>query len=157
MIQHPAGQQAVTFPVGTVENNITDGDQVASLTVSAGGFVSATQSVTVLDADIPDLVLTSANVFAPLTAVTGQQVPATGISIGVSRLLSAVKQRSEAALPPLVVVLAMDDVGRSFVMASELREAGIRAEAYVGTRKFGDQLKYADKRGAAIAVIEGAD
>ena len=42
-------------------------------------------------------------------------------------------------------------------MARELRAAGIRAEAYVGTKKFGDQLKYADKRGAAIAVIEGSD
>jgi histidyl-tRNA synthetase len=88
---------------------------------------------------------------------TGQPVPATGISIGVSRLLSAVRQRNENALPPLVVVLAMDDAARSFAMAAELREAGLRAEAYVGTRKFGDQLKYADKRGASIAVIEGAD
>jgi histidyl-tRNA synthetase len=88
---------------------------------------------------------------------TGQQVPATGISIGVSRLLSAVRQRNLDSLPPLVVVLAMDDAARSFAMAAELREAGLRAEAYVGTRKFGDQLKYADKRGAAIAVIEGAD
>jgi histidyl-tRNA synthetase len=35
--------------------------------------------------------------------------------------------------------------------------AGLRAEAYVGTKRFGDQLKYADKRGAAIAVIEGGD
>jgi histidyl-tRNA synthetase len=88
---------------------------------------------------------------------TGQQVPATGISIGVSRLLSAVKQRSEAALPPLAIVLTMDDAAQSFAMARELREAGLRAEAYVGTKKFGEQLKYADKRGAAIAVIEGAD
>jgi histidyl-tRNA synthetase len=88
---------------------------------------------------------------------TGQQVPATGISIGVSRLLSAVKQRSEAALAPLAIVLTVDDMARSFAMARELREAGLRAEAYVGTKKFGDQLKYADKRGAAIAVIEGAD
>ncbi len=88
---------------------------------------------------------------------TGQQVPATGISIGVSRLLSAVRQRSDAALSPLVIVLTMDDSAGSFAMARELREAGLRAEAYVGTRKFGDQLKYADKRGAAIAVIEGAD
>ncbi|HSC18925.1 MAG TPA: histidine--tRNA ligase [Rhizomicrobium sp.] len=88
---------------------------------------------------------------------TGQPVPATGISIGVSRLLSAVRQRSEAALSPLVVVLAMDDAARSFAMARELREAGLRAEAYVGTKKFGDQMKYADKRDAAIAVIEGAD
>jgi histidyl-tRNA synthetase len=88
---------------------------------------------------------------------TGQQVPATGISIGVSRLLSAVRQRSAAAMSPLVVVLSMEDAARSFAMARELREAGLRAEAYVGTKKFGDQLKYADRRDAAIAVIEGAD
>jgi histidyl-tRNA synthetase len=88
---------------------------------------------------------------------TGQQVPATGISIGVSRLLSALKDRSDAALSPLVVVLAFDDVQSSFKMAGELRAAGIRAETYVGTKKFGDQLKYADKRGAAIAVMEGSD
>ena len=88
---------------------------------------------------------------------TGQQVPATGISIGVSRLLSALKDRSEAALPPLVVVLALDDPQASFKIASELRAAGMRTETYVGTKKFGDQLKYADKRGAAIAVMEGSD
>jgi histidyl-tRNA synthetase len=88
---------------------------------------------------------------------TGQQVPATGISIGVSRLLSALKGRSEAALSPLVVVLALDDAQPSFQMAAELRASGIRTECYVGTKKFGDQLKYADKRGAAIAVMEGSD
>jgi histidyl-tRNA synthetase len=89
---------------------------------------------------------------------TGQQVPATGISIGVSRLISALKDRA-AAVEPLVVVLVMDkeNVAESFAMARELRAGGIRAEAYVGTKKFGDQLKYADRRGAAIAVIEGAD
>jgi histidyl-tRNA synthetase len=88
---------------------------------------------------------------------TGQQVPAVGISIGVSRLLSVLKDRSEATLPPLVVVLALDNVQSSFQMAAELRAAGIRAETYVGNKKFGDQLKYADKRDAAIAVIEGSD
>src|SRR5437764_99183 len=89
---------------------------------------------------------------------TGQQVPATGISIGVSRLVAALTARGlSSEMQPLIVVLAMDDVARSFAMAAELREAGLRAEAYVGTRKFGDQLKYADRRGAAIAVIEGAD
>jgi histidyl-tRNA synthetase len=88
---------------------------------------------------------------------TGQQVPATGISIGVSRLLSALRSRSKPALAPLVVVLSLDDPQNSFHMAAELRAAGIRAETYVGTKKFGDQLKYADKRGAAVAVIEGGD
>jgi histidyl-tRNA synthetase len=88
---------------------------------------------------------------------TGQQVPAVGISIGVSRLLTALRDRSKPALSPLVVVLALDEPESSFRMAAELRAAGVRVETYTGTRKFGDQLKYADRRGAAIAVIEGSD
>ena len=91
---------------------------------------------------------------------TGQSVPASGISIGVSRLLSALRARSGAEVwetEPLVVVLTLDDVQSSFRMAKALRTEGIRAEAYVGTKKFGDQLKYADKRGAAVAIIEGSD
>jgi histidyl-tRNA synthetase len=92
---------------------------------------------------------------------TGQTVPATGVSIGVSRLISALASRglSGGDLAPLVVVTVMDkaEVAASFQMVAELRAAGLRAEAYVGTGKFGDQMKYADKRGAAIAVIEGGD
>jgi len=89
---------------------------------------------------------------------TGQRVPAAGISIGVSRLLSALRGKT-SSLPPLVVVTVFDkaDAAGSFAMAQELRAAGIRAEAYVGNGKLGDQMKYADKRGAAIAVIEGGD
>jgi len=91
---------------------------------------------------------------------TGQTVPATGVSIGVSRLISTLSSRGlSGELAPLVVVTVMDkaEAASSFQMAEELRKAGIRADAYVGTGKFGDQLKYADKRGAAIAVIEGGD
>jgi histidyl-tRNA synthetase len=88
---------------------------------------------------------------------TGQQVPATGISIGVSRLMNALRDRAASAMAPLVVVLALDNVEISFAMSAELRRAGLRAETYVGNKKFGDQLKYADRRGAAIAVIEGSD
>ena len=92
---------------------------------------------------------------------TGQMVPATGVSIGVSRLLSALASRglSAGTSEPLVVVTVMDkaDAAASFSLVAELRAAGIRAEAYVGTGKFGDQMKYADRRGAAIAVIEGGD
>ena len=49
------------------------------------------------------------------------------------------------------------EAAASFSIVQELRAAGLRAEAYVGTGKMGDQFKYADKRGAAIAVIEGGD
>jgi histidyl-tRNA synthetase len=92
---------------------------------------------------------------------TGQQVPATGISIGVSRLLSALSARglNTAVRAPLVVVTVFDrnESSAAFRMVGELRAAGLRAEAYVGNGKMGDQFKYADKRGAAIAVVEGPD
>jgi histidyl-tRNA synthetase len=71
--------------------------------------------------------------------------------------MNALKGRAPSSLASLVVVLALDDVHGSFAMSAELRAAGLRAETYVGTKKFGDQLKYADRRGAAIAVIEGGD
>lgn len=93
---------------------------------------------------------------------TGQTVPAVGFSIGVSRLLTALKARAGAGtfeINPLVVVLALDkaEIAASFALARELREGGIRAEAYVGDAGMKAQLRYADKRGAAIAVIEGGD
>jgi histidyl-tRNA synthetase len=92
---------------------------------------------------------------------TGQQVPATGISIGVSRLMSALASRglSAASQSPLVVVTVFDkaEAAASFTIVQELRAAGLRAEAYVGNGKMGDQFKYADRRGAALAVIEGGD
>src|SRR5262245_10596608 len=93
---------------------------------------------------------------------TGQAVPATGFSIGVSRLLSVLKKRVSAetfAVAPLIVVLVLDKaaVADSFRLAKELRDAGFRAEAYVGDAGMKAQLRYADKRGAAIAVIEGSD
>jgi histidyl-tRNA synthetase len=92
---------------------------------------------------------------------TGQQVPATGVSIGVSRLMSALTSRGlvAAATSPLVVVTVMDkpEAASSFKMVAELRAAGIRAEAYVGGGKFGDQMKYADRRGAMLCIIEGGD
>ena len=90
---------------------------------------------------------------------TGERVPATGISIGVSRLLNALRERKTSVLPPLVVVLALDKEDRagSFALGSKLRAAGIRAEAYVGDGGMKAQLKYADRRDAAVAVIEGAD
>jgi histidyl-tRNA synthetase len=92
---------------------------------------------------------------------TGQSVPATGISIGVSRLLSALSARglNAATRAPLIVVTVFDksESAAAFRMVSELRAAGLRAEAYVGNGKMGDQFKYADRRGAAIAVVEGPD
>ena len=93
---------------------------------------------------------------------TGQAVPATGVSIGVDRLLAALEARGafEDSAPGPVVVTVMDRarIGAALAMAAELRAAGIRAEAYLGNPKsFGNQLKYADRRGAPAAIIEGSD
>ena len=67
---------------------------------------------------------------------------------------------TEVATPdPLIVVLVLDksEVAFSFQLVTELRKAGLRAEAYVGESGMKAQLRYADKRNAAIAVIEGSD
>jgi histidyl-tRNA synthetase len=93
---------------------------------------------------------------------TGQDVPATGISIGVDRLLAALAAR-RAALdaptgPVVVTVMDRDRMADYLAMTGELRNAGIRAEVYLGNPKaFGNQLKYADKRNSPVAVIQGGD
>lgn len=93
---------------------------------------------------------------------TGQTVPATGVSIGVDRLLAALEAKgrlgAQAQGPVVVTVMDRDRMADYQKMVAELRNAGIRAEVYLGNPKnFGNQLKYADKRTSPIAVIEGAD
>lgn len=93
---------------------------------------------------------------------TGQKVPATGVSIGVDRLLAALAAKGRASGegrgPVVVTVMDRERMADYQAMAGELRRAGIRAEVYLGNPKnFGNQLKYADKRGAPVAVIQGAD
>ncbi len=93
---------------------------------------------------------------------TGQKVPATGVSIGVDRLLAALRAKglagAEATGPVVVTVMDRDRMADYQAMAADLRAAGIRAEVYLGNPKnFGNQLKYADKRAAPVAIIQGAD
>ena len=93
---------------------------------------------------------------------TGQAVPATGVSIGVDRLLAALREKGriggEVQGPVVVTVMDRDRMADYQAMVAELRNAGIRAEVYLGNPKnFGNQLKYADRRDSPAAVIEGAD
>ncbi|MBD0865380.1 MAG: histidine--tRNA ligase [Rhodobacteraceae bacterium] len=93
---------------------------------------------------------------------TGQEVPATGVSIGVDRLLAALREKGRipdrAHGPVVVTVMDRDRMGDYQAMATELRNAGIRAEVFLGNpRNFGNQLKYADRRGSRVAVVEGAE
>jgi histidyl-tRNA synthetase len=92
----------------------------------------------------------------------GEPVPATGFSIGVSRLLAALeylgKVETKAETGPVVVtVFDKDRIADYQAMVSSLRNAGIRAELYLGSGKFGPQMKYADKRNSPCVVIQGSD
>jgi histidyl-tRNA synthetase len=94
----------------------------------------------------------------------GEPVPATGFSIGVSRLQAALTllgklDTKPAPGPVLVTVFDRERVADYQKMVAALRNAGIRAELYLGNQKHGvgQQLKYADKRGSPCAVIQGGD
>ncbi len=93
---------------------------------------------------------------------TGQSVPATGVSIGVDRLLAALRAKGRVTAdttgPVVVTVMDRDRMADYMGMVADLRRAGIRAEVYLGNPKnFGNQLKYADKRQSPIAVIQGGN
>lgn len=93
---------------------------------------------------------------------TGQTVPATGVSIGVDRLLAALREKGRigtgATGPVVVTVMDRDRMAAYQAMAAELRAAGIRAEVCLSNPKsFGGQLKYADRRNAPVVIIEGED
>jgi histidyl-tRNA synthetase len=94
---------------------------------------------------------------------TGQKVPATGFSIGVSRLQAALallgSERSATAGQGPVVVLVMDkgELAAYQRLTATLRRAGIRAEMYLGSSGMKAQMKYADRRDAPCVVIQGSD
>jgi histidyl-tRNA synthetase len=93
-----------------------------------------------------------------------EPVPATGFSIGVSRLLAALQAVkspvvSAADMRGPVVVLVMDrDRVRDYQgMVATLRNGGISAEMYLGAAGMKAQMKYADRRKSPCVVIQGSD
>jgi histidyl-tRNA synthetase len=93
----------------------------------------------------------------------GQPVPATGFSIGVSRLQAALtaldKLGDKKDAGPVVVTIFGGDIAGYQKFVTALRNAGIRAELYLGNPKhnLGQQMKYADRRGSPCAIIQGSD
>jgi histidyl-tRNA synthetase len=93
----------------------------------------------------------------------GESVPATGFSIGVSRLLAALQHlgKIDSKPEPGPVVVTVFDRARMADyqgMVKRLRDAGIRAELYLGNpRNMGNQFKYADKRNSPCVIIQGGD
>lgn len=92
----------------------------------------------------------------------GEEVPATGFSIGVSRLAAALKSlgklgADKPAGPVVVLVMDRDQIAEYQTMVSELRNAGIRAEMYLGSSGMKAQMKYADRRNAPAVIIQGSN
>jgi histidyl-tRNA synthetase len=94
----------------------------------------------------------------------GEPVPATGFSIGVSRLQAALellnKDKPQPKIfGPVVVTVFGGDIAGYQKMVTALRKANIRAELYLGNPKhsLGQQMKYADRRNSPCAVIQGSD
>jgi histidyl-tRNA synthetase len=93
----------------------------------------------------------------------GEPVPATGFSIGVSRLQAALTMLGKLDTTPefgpvVVTVFDKDRVADYQKMVAALRNAGIRAELYLGNPKnMGNQLKYADRRHSPCVIIQGSD
>src|SRR5262245_24273783 len=93
---------------------------------------------------------------------TGEKVPATAVSIDVSRLLYALKTLGKVPAetvqgPVIVLVLDRDRVADYQKMAQDLRNAVIRAELYLGEGGLKAQMKYANKRSSPCVVIQGGD
>jgi histidyl-tRNA synthetase len=93
---------------------------------------------------------------------TGERTPATGFSFGVSRLISALKAagRGEANVargPVVVIAFNGEHMADYFKAATDLRNAGIPAEVYLGSSGMRAQMKYADRRLSPAAVIIGDD
>jgi histidyl-tRNA synthetase len=92
----------------------------------------------------------------------GESVPATGFSIGVSRLLAALTYLGKVSVKPepgpvVVTIFDRNRLADYQRMVAILRNAGIRAELYLGSGKMGPQLKYADKRNSPCVIIQGGD
>jgi histidyl-tRNA synthetase len=93
----------------------------------------------------------------------GEPVPATGFSIGVSRLQAALtmlgKLDTRPEFGPVVVTVFGGEIADYQKMVATLRNAKIRAELYLGNPKhsLGQQMKYADRRNAPCAIVQGSD
>jgi histidyl-tRNA synthetase len=89
----------------------------------------------------------------------GEPAPATGFSVGVSRLAAAMAASGEEQVegPVLVLVLDKDQMADYSALASDLRRAGVRAEMYLGSSGMKAQMKYADRRNSPAVVIVGSN
>jgi histidyl-tRNA synthetase len=93
----------------------------------------------------------------------GEEIPATGASLGLERLVEVVDEYGLLPTPAsvtevLVISVEADHRAQALRIARELRQAGLDTEVYLGERiDLRRQLQYADRKGVPVAVIIGPD
>lgn len=93
---------------------------------------------------------------------SGRDVPATGTSLGLERIITVMEELAMLPTTPtvsqaLVTVFDRSLFGESLQVASELRSAGINVEVYLNDDKLKKQLDYANKKGIPQVIIIGPD
>ena len=89
-------------------------------------------------------------------------MPATGASIGIDRLLAALKMLGKtdtrSTTTDVLVTRLDENLTKQYQrIVAELRSAGVATELYVGNQGIGKQFKYASDTGKIAAVVMGDD
>ena len=90
-----------------------------------------------------------------------EDVPATGISIGIDRLIYAIEQfnKIQSNKKPLIIIanLIPEQISNYLSIADLVRDEGYACEIFYGSTNLSKQLKYSDKRKASLVIIIGED
>ncbi len=93
-----------------------------------------------------------------------ESLPTTGTSLGIERIIDLMDELKlypaeigGTVVQVLVTVFNPESRTESTKLATELRTAGINTELYMQSKKLGDQMKYADKKGIPLVAVMGPD
>lgn len=93
---------------------------------------------------------------------TSQKLPGVGTSVGLDRLLAALnamgrKTQDTTSVQAVIFNLESDLMMEYQEAAFRLRSQGISCEVYTDQRKSGQQFVYAERKGAAFAILRGKE
>ncbi|MBO4452379.1 MAG: ATP phosphoribosyltransferase regulatory subunit, partial [Clostridia bacterium] len=95
-----------------------------------------------------------------LASIGGQDLPAVGFGMGLTRVIQALKDEdlvpeTGSGAEVYIAPLGENAAAKAFVLAEELRRKGIAAETDVCGRSLKAQMKYADKTGVKQVIVIG--
>jgi histidyl-tRNA synthetase len=153
-----AGLAEVDEVIGIVDGDVPGGELVYAPVLARGLSYYTGPVFEVVHEDLAVTIAAGGRYDDLVGMFSGQDVPATGGSLGIERILLLLAEAGDTSAPD-VVVTVMDDEGRADAqqVAARLRRRGVAADVYVGDGRLGKQLKYADRRGVRFAVIRGSD